>query len=491
MRLTFKFLLSTVLAFLLAFAFNFLFLDLYGRPLIDQILLVGVSTAALTYLLFSIFTFVQNKGRSPSIRVFHVDRNALINFLRENIPGLLLALVFFFIYIKIGLQLNRLDFDTTDNYLDADNSTWISRISAPDGFGIEMRGPHPFAYFVFRPLGWVLNLFTHNYLYSAILLNTFVGALCVFMAWLFIRRQFQNSIYALLIAALLGLSTAHIFFGSVVESYIFSAAALIGFTILLQSQRSTETLAVSSLLTFGITLTNFVQNFIGMLVSRPRWKEVFRFTALTISLGVVLSVLHAAWYPTSKLFFLLSGVRAEDEFSFSIFSESSWRAIGRIILLVRTILLYAVIAPEPHVFGKDVGGTFPRFNFFKISPGTYAYSNYDGVGNLLVMAWAVLLLIAGVVFLRNLIRTRKADLSLAFALSLLFNFTLHLNYGYEPFLYSPDWTYALIFFVAFGLAPFAKSRWFQYGLFIFLALLAYNQFQFFVFIFQKISPFIS
>jgi hypothetical protein len=82
------------------------------------------------------------------------------------------------------------------------------------------------------------------------------------------------------------------------------------------------------------------------------------------------------------------------------------------------------------------------------------------------------------------------DISLALGLCVLFNFVLHLNYGYEPFLYSPDWAYALIFFVALSLGPLAKNRFFQSGLLVFLILLAYNQFQFFQFIFNTIAPFI-
>jgi hypothetical protein len=83
------------------------------------------------------------------------------------------------------------------------------------------------------------------------------------------------------------------------------------------------------------------------------------------------------------------------------------------------------------------------------------------------------------------------NISLAFGLSVLFNFALHLNYGYEPFLYSPDWAYALIFFVALSLAPLAKNRFFQGGLLVFLILLANNQYQFFQFIFATIAPFIG
>jgi hypothetical protein len=222
---------------------------------------------------------------------------------------------------------------------------------------------------------------------------------------------------------------------------------------------------------------------------RDSFTRVFQFTAFALSIGIVLSVLHAAWYPSSRLFFQLSDAQIEQDFSSSLFDEPQWKITGRIVLLVRTILLYTVIAPKPFVFGKEVGAWLPYFNFFKLTPQTYAYSAYDGLGNILVFAWAGLLLLSGIFFLWNLIRTRKADLSLAFAFSLLFNFLLHLNYGFEPFLYSPDWAYALIFFVGLSLAPLARNRLFQGALFVFLILLAYNQVQLFQFILDTIAPF--
>ena len=74
-------------------------------------------------------------------------------------------------------------------------------------------------------------------------------------------------------------------------------------------------------------------------------------------------------------------------------------------------------------------------------------------------------------------------------LSLLFNFILHIDYGFEPFLYSPDWAYALIFFVGLSLAPLAGNRFFQGALLVFLILLAYNQVHFIQFILDTIAPF--
>ena len=87
------------------------------------------------------------------------------------------------------------------------------------------------------------------------------------MVWVFIKRQSQNRAYALLIAALLGLSTAHFFFGVVIESYIFSAAALIGFVLAIQKNAQILFAPVTlSVITFGITITNFAQNFIGFFI---------------------------------------------------------------------------------------------------------------------------------------------------------------------------------------------------------------------------------
>ena len=495
MILPLRLFLSSLIGFALAFAFNITFLDVLDRPFLDQILLTFFSAVASVFLIF-IWIGSGNEiwGSLKNIRTRKINwsRVVFISFLREHAPGMMLALFFLIVYLYLGLRFNNPNIDTVDNYFDADNSSWMRRIGMPDGHQMEMRGPHPFAYFVFRPLGWILNLLTGNPALTAILLNTLAGGLCVFLAWVFIKNQSRDRVYAFLFAALLGISTSHLVFGSIVESYIFSAAALIGFFLLLQTRRvSTGSLVAMSLLTFGITITNFVQNFVGFVISRPRWKDLFRFVGLVLSLGVFLSLLHAAWYPSSKLFFLPSDAQGEEEFTISILRDPAWRVVGRVMLLIRTILLYSVVAPPPFVFTREVGGTFPRFNFFKISPEDFQLSSYSGLGNVLVAAWAALMLIAGILFLRDLIHTRKTDISLAFVLCLLFNFLLHLFYGYEPFLYSPDWTYALVFFVALGLAPLAKYRWFQAGLFVFLILLAYNQWQFIDFIFDTVSPFIS
>jgi hypothetical protein len=509
-NLPFRLFISTLLALAIAFAFDFLFLKLPERPITDQIFLLAFSTAALGYLIFSFWgTIIETGGLHITAQKIKFNGAAILASLRENWTGIALASLFFAIYTYFGLQINFPNSDTTDNFFEADNYPWMLRIAAPDGYMLDMRAPHPFAYFIFRPLGWLLNLFTPTPTLSAILLNTFTGALCVFLAWVFIKRQFQNSTYALLIASLLGLSTAHFFFGAVIETYIFSAAAMIGFFLVLQKNTDSMSAPVTmSVLTFGITLTNFVQNFIGFFVTQglkifPPGRQpgeaqktfktyvakIFTFTALTLSFGIVISLIHAAWYPSSRLFYIPSDAAIEGDFSLPTFQGPMWRITGRVILLIRTILLYTVVAPKPFVFGKEMGAWLPYFNFFKLTPQIYSYSSYDGLGKILIVFWVILLFGSGLLFLWNLIRTRKADLSLVFVISILFNFVLHLSYGFESFLYSPDWAYALIFFVGLSLGSLAKNRLFQAGMLAFLVLLAYNQVQFFQFVLATIAPF--
>ena len=62
--------------------------------------------------------------------------------------------------------------------------------------------------------------------------------------------------------------------------------------------------------------------------------------------------------------------KSREIFPFPSSSDQQWKTIGRVILLIRTILLYTVIAPKPFVFGKEVGAWLPYFNFFKITPQT-------------------------------------------------------------------------------------------------------------------------
>jgi hypothetical protein len=72
---------------------------------------------------------------------------------------------------------------------------------------------------------------------------------------------------------------------------------------------------------------------------------------------------------------------------------------------------------------------------------------------------------------------------------LAFNFTMHLFYGTELFLYTPYWMYALIFFIALSLSEFAEKTWFQISLGLIIFIIAINNFNFIFSILKAIAPF--
>ncbi len=71
---------------------------------------------------------------------------------------------------------------------------------------------------------------------------------------------------------------------------------------------------------------------------------------------------------------------------------------------------------------------------------------------------------------------------------LAFNYVLHMNYGAEFFLYSSNWTYLLIFFLALALAELAGRRWFESLLTVFVWMLMINNAWFIFVILRGLNP---
>jgi len=415
----------------------------------------------------------------------------LVRLLSENLPGLALGAAFFAAYTTLSFVFNHPGLDQTENFLAADNFAWMGRLAGPDGTRIEMRAVHPFAFFILRPLVWLSSLFFNADRYTAaLILVPLTGGLCVLLAYMVVRKWSGSQAYALLMASILGLSTSHLLFASLVESYIFSAFMLLLFFLLLLEPRTHwVALAAVGVITFGITISNFVQTFIGFLVARPRLRAIFLYGLLASALSITLTALHAAVFPSSMAFYDPAGAGVESEYAIPLLGQPAWRVWGRVLLLAREIGLYSIVAPHPFILTAEVGGTFPRFNFFRLAPGSFSFSSYDGAATLTVLIWVGLLAASALLFFWRLARSRRLELSAAFPLVILFNFLLHLAYGYEPFLYSANWTYALVLFAASSLSPFARQAWFRLILVLFLILLMWNQWQFIRTLLEAIAPF--
>ncbi|MCZ2127702.1 MAG: hypothetical protein LC099_08020 [Anaerolineales bacterium] len=395
-----------------------------------------------------------------------LKKTRLYNWVSANLNGLTLAFGFFVLYLIFAATLNHPRLDVDDIFFDADGLNYRLRLVGDDWRDFYWRSVHPYMILLFRPvIGLIALALKGDRLWGAYVFVALGGAACIYLAWTLIKSATGNALHASLVAALLGFSASHLIFGALLESYIFLAASLLLFFVLLIKGKPLPPLIAAAALTIGITYTNFAQNVIALFVVRPNLKKILQFVVSVVVLFVLLALLNNLLYPDSNpLFFIPSTLQAEQQNLFPLNRL-------RILALMRAFFFHNVLAPTPILYDKDI--PFVQFRFFK--PEINALSRYDlPIQNAAVWLWVALLILAGILFLLNLKKNLHWRISVALLGCIALNVGLHLRYGKELFLYSPNWTYAFILFLGLAWKPLAERRAFQILLLFFLALLVWN-----------------
>jgi len=439
--------------------FSPVFKYLTANQLIMFVVALGISLPLSSWIL----SHISNGRFRHSIIVRLID---------QNLAGLILAGFLFSTYLILVSIFNQPAFDVDDIFFDADSNLWRWRFATPDYRDYYWRSVHPFVLIIIRPLVALIAFFLKgDKLQATFVLVAFMGALCVFLVWYFVKHVVGNSLYALLIASVFGASAAQLVFSSLIETYIFLAATVLVFLILLLKDKPLFLLVITGLVAFGITISNFGQTVIAHLLIKRDIKRWVKYGLIVAVLVVPLTLLNNFVYPNSQpYFFDLSSYESEGHNSFP-------PSVQRGVYLARVMFLHSIVAPEPLILKEEI--PFLKVWMFRASikkdPMRLAeYTNWFGTS--VAMIWFSLMLVGGLLFLKNL---RKQDYHFQFTLILilLFNFVLHLRYGKDVFLYSTNWTYAVILFLALAWEELANKRWFQISLLVFVALLLVNNSQ--------------
>jgi hypothetical protein len=395
-----------------------------------------------------------------------------INFLHENKNGILLSIIFFSIYFLFVSIFNQPAFDVDDIFFDADAYLWRRRFATELVRDYYFRPVHPFVLIIIRPLVFLISIFLQgNTLHATFVLNAFAGALCVFLVWYFVKQFSKNNFYPLLIATLFGASTAQLVFSALIETYIFLATTALLFIIFLLKNKPPIVLIITGLAAFGITISNFGQTVIAHFFIKRNLKQIIIYGLIVVALIAPLTLLNNFIYPDSQPYFWdLSTFNGEGRNQFPpTFQRANY--------LSRVMLLHSIVAPQPLILEEEI--PFLKVWMFRasIKKDPMQISQYEtALGNTLAYTWLGFILLGGFLFLKNF---RKQDnrFSLTFILILLFNFFLHMQYGKDAFLYSVNWTYALILFLALAWQELAQKKWFQITLLTFITLLFINNAQ--------------
>ncbi len=396
---------------------------------------------------------------------------------RDNQPGLLLFLFFTFGYYLLASVFNKPEINTNNIYFAADSWSWLQRMAFEDGWYIGTRAVHPFAHILFRPIVWLLTSLTGGDRFQAnLLLLALAGGACIFLMWKIIKQISGDENSAVLFASILGLSASHLIFASVIESYIFSTLCLLFFIWLTLSDKSIYLLAATSVTTLGITVTNIVQQGLVAMLAQRNLRRVIMLFTLAIVGSVALNVSSRFIYPATEYFFVPQNLTGEQRFAQEI-------TVKRVGLMAENLLIYNIAAPQPFT---SIRNEMPRFNFLNSS-----IRDYFLFGWLALTMWITTLGLALFYFFKNIRQIAdKTYLAPAMLACLLFNFLLHIGYGTEPFLYSADWTYALILFAAISLRDLVKREWFSPVLFILTTALFINNLWFVYLLARKASDFL-
>lgn len=393
----------------------------------------------------------------------------LFNLLDENLEGWLLAFLLFCSYLLFASIFNRPSYNEDDIFFDADSRLYRWRFATENYRDYYWRPVHPFILIIIRPLVGILAfLFNGDALFAAFTLNALTAALCVFLVWYFVRHSIGHRLYALLIAALFGASTTQLVFGSVIESYIYLSAVALAFLVLLLKDGPLWAQVLAGLTAFGITISNVGQTFIAHFFIKRNIKQIVIYGVLIGLFIIPLTLLNNYIYPDSQPYFWdISLLEGEGHNQFPV-------TLQRTNYLARVMTLHSFVAPEPLTIDDEFAFTKVWMFRASIKKDPMRLANYETLlGDGLVIVWAGLLVLGGVLFLKNIVK-KYDGYSLAFLVTLLLYFLLHMRYGKDVFLYAANWTYAITLFLALAWRDLAGKRWFQALLLVFVLLLLVN-----------------
>lgn len=428
---------------------------------------------------------IENRGLYQKFR-----QTKLFIFIKDNLPGIYAGFIFFLVNLILARAINSLRFNIHSIIFEADAEPWLNIMGYPDGYDVN-RAVHPLVLITMRPFTRFIGLFMgENWFLSPMISISVMSGVTVLMAWIFLKRAVKNATYAFIFTLLFGATASHLLFGSITETYIFGMATLMFFLLLIQvDEKRFSILIPAGLLVFGITITNIGQSVIGLFFKKFGFWRLVRYCILVLSIGIVLTAFVSMVYPDNQTFFYVpKDILFEARFSQPVYASPAEQLTRRAKTVARAIFLHGTLAPTPieDYTGKQTATPIIKFKTYNVKDNIVA--KYDGLANIPLTMWVLLMSAAALFFVKNL-RTQDTPLLLSLLSGIAFNYFLHMNYGDEIFLYTAYFTFLVVFFVAVALKDFGERPWFNMALTVFLLMVMVNNANFIFTIMRGLSPY--
>jgi len=369
-----------------------------------------------------------------------------------------LGLAFFALYLGWGLAFHlrspRL-FYYLDEAFDADIPSRIMDLTRPQGPHLRAQF-HPLFVLLLNPIGVALRAGLRGLgveasgRVAAITLSAAAGGGGVAVFSVLLRGLGLASLRVVLWSLVFGLSASQFVFGSLPESWIFSGLSLLVlFALGTRPRPPRDGLVVAGTAAFGMAVTNLA----AAVLVRARWLVsegrvgrlvggLARYLLLVLLATALLSALQSVVYPGASPFYRADPLAREDRQSFVRNFELAERTGD----LLAHLFFFSLTAPRLLVTETGTPRTtvdFPDPSLAALRPE----------GAVHAVLWTALLLLAGL----GLVRVRE-PLPLALVLWLVIQAALHLVFGTSLFLYSCQWTFAVVALVAVGTDRLSPPR---------------------------------
>ncbi len=375
--------------------------------------------------------------------------------------SLILFLIFYFLYIIIGILLipnyNKFAFFNIDLGEYVGIYSFSFSIKGVD-FVRWSKGSHPLFILFLFPFS-ILRAFSPPLSQEilAVILNSFFGASAIFLAslafWNLTKRYFET----LLLTILFGLSMSQLVFSSVPGVYSLASCSIITTYILfiacLQSRRVYLGYWIfAGIFSFGVTITNFAQTLICftavvlVLKQRKRVVTILEYVGAIVTFSFLLSILQKQIFPLTQYFFMPNMVTHELGFV-----KTSLLSHPLLVLkeIIKNFFLVNFVSSSPFT-GEFVTRPWPilaspiimnlQLLKFYLRP-----LDYSIIGLIGMIIWSFLLLTGIAKNIIDFWHQKNGAFILAVSCSVLFEMTLHSFHGAKYiFLFTCHFTFPVL-----------------------------------------------
>jgi hypothetical protein len=354
------------------------------------------------------------------------------------------------VYFGIGMAFIETQVFSNDaDLFDADMRRVVHDIARRDGVHYRTK-VHPLFVLFFNPIGVFLKTWMVRPRAVAVLLNAAAAALGVVLFRELLIRLGMKPGRAGLWTAVFALSASQVFFGVFPETFAFSAAGLLLLFVTFSAKTPSRLgVFLSSLVAFGITTVNLVASLLLSILRQPPGTPPRRAVGRAITLGaavvaaaVALSLVQKAYAPSTEVFFLPSSLA--EEATYTSRPQSVGAAAVRAGDLVRSALFTSLAASALAIRRPADLPPVTRFGGWSVASAIHA------------LVWLALLL--GGARAWRLRQWRGQPLVRALVLWVAFNLALYSFYGTTFFLYSGQWTFAVLALAASALEDGLSDR---------------------------------